>query len=429
MFGWFKFESPLTAQQRCWIDGRFAWLRQQFGEEPLRKEVVTPTREFFPDRYAATPEDAAILLDRLCGYMNVDRTRLELQLYTNPTADDVAAAFNPVLRREYALGAFAAEGGRIQIWLERTRLNEPHSVVSTLAHELGHVHLLADGRCDQSAPDHEPLTDLLAIYFGLGIFMANNALREVNWHAGGWAGWSIGRQGYMAIPEYAYALALYAHARREVRPRWAKYLRPDARAYFKIEAKLLEANTVPAGSDLTGPTESVLGQPAARELPETADVPEGEAGNSQCDVAEQDDAEGNSPTGEVEPGSDQRADSHFTQGSLYAAEGEHELAVSDDKSPPEATYSARPVHHRRSLEPGNRARCSSPSRVRSRPTKHLLPVPVPVFFVISTLSLRQGQQCRVVACAKPFHKLWVNRHRMKHEQVLGHNEVEVAHWL
>ena len=72
------------------------------------------------------------------------------------------------------------------IWLEQTRLDEPDAVVSTLAHELGHVHLLADGRCDQNTPDHEPLTDLLTVYFGLGVFMANNAIREINWRSGGW---------------------------------------------------------------------------------------------------------------------------------------------------------------------------------------------------------------------------------------------------
>jgi tetratricopeptide (TPR) repeat protein len=157
--------------------------------------------------------------------------------------------------------------------------------------------------------------------------MANNALREVNWRAGNWEGWSLSRQGYLAIPEFAYALAVYARARGEVRPGWAKYLRPDARAYFKIESKVLAAGRVPAGSDRTGPTELMLGQPAARELPDKADVPEDEAGHSKWDAAEQDDAEDNSATGEVEPQSDQSADSHFTQGSLYAAQGEHELAV------------------------------------------------------------------------------------------------------
>jgi hypothetical protein len=189
--------------------------------------MVTPTNEFFPDRYRATEDDAAVLLDRLCGYMSVDRSRIDLQLYTSRSADAVGTAFNPLLRRQYALGAFQEEAGRIVIWLEKTRLDEPHSVVSTLAHELGHVLLLADRRCDPNTPDHEPLTDLLAVYSGLGIFMANNALREVNWRSGGCSGWSLGRQGYMTMPEYAYALALYAHARGEHRPRWAKYLRPD----------------------------------------------------------------------------------------------------------------------------------------------------------------------------------------------------------
>lgn len=132
MFGWFELKSPLTAEQRRWIETRFAWLRKEFGEERLRGVVVTPTHEFFPDRYCATEEDTTVLLDRLCGYMDVDRSRIDLQLYTSPSADDVVTAFNPLLRREFALGAFQQEDGRIVIWLEKTRLDEPHSVVSTL---------------------------------------------------------------------------------------------------------------------------------------------------------------------------------------------------------------------------------------------------------------------------------------------------------
>jgi hypothetical protein len=45
-------------------------------------------------------------------------------------------------------GNFQEMRGRIVVWLEKTTHSEPHSVVSTLAHELGHVQLLADGRCD-----------------------------------------------------------------------------------------------------------------------------------------------------------------------------------------------------------------------------------------------------------------------------------------
>ena len=224
-------------------------------------------------------------------------------------------------------GAYEAEKGRIVIWLEKTRLDEPHSVVSTLAHELGHVLLLADGRCDQNTPDHEPLTDLLAVYFGLGVFMANNALREVNWRSGGWSGWSLGRRGYLRIPDFAYALALYAHARGEHRPQWAKYLRPDVRALFKTESKHLAAGTIPPfdGPDPDGTTlddeTDTREQPPERENVEIADrQPEPDTDDEQPE--------------EDEPSSDEprswsakSADLFFTKATLYAAGGKHRRAL------------------------------------------------------------------------------------------------------
>jgi hypothetical protein len=108
----------------------------------------------------------------------VDRARIDLRFYESPSADVVAAAFNPVLHREYALGAYQELDGRIDIWLETTSLREPASVVATLAHELGHVHLLADGHCDATTEDHEPLTDLLVVYFGMGLFVASCELSQ-----------------------------------------------------------------------------------------------------------------------------------------------------------------------------------------------------------------------------------------------------------
>jgi tetratricopeptide (TPR) repeat protein len=329
MFGWFESESPLTAEQRRWIEERFTWLRKEFGEERLRGVVVTPTEQFFPDRYAPTAEGAATLLDRLCSYMGVERARIDLELYTSPSADDVATAFNPMLRREYALGAFQEERGRIVMWLERSRLCEPHSVVSTLAHELGHVHLLADGRCDPNTPDHEPLTDLLAVYFGLGVFVANNAIREVNWRSGNWEGWSMARQGYLSIAEYAYALALYARSRGEHRPRWAKFLRPDVRGLFKTESKHLAAGGSPSGSGHSGPTTTMIDRAATCEQPHTAEVPDIDHHDpeSGVDVDDQTEAEDSSATAESDAPTDQSADNYFTLGAMYAAEGELEQAV------------------------------------------------------------------------------------------------------
>ncbi len=326
MFGWFELKSPLTIEQRQWIDDRFAWLRQEFGDDRMSAPVVTPTDEFFPGRYSPSAEGAAMLLDRLCTYMSVDRNRLDLQLYTSPSADPVPAAFNPTLRRDYALGAFEEHEGRITIWLEQSRLDEPHAVVSTLAHELGHVHLLADKRCDPSTPDHEPLTDLLTVYFGLGVFTANNAIREVNWRSGNVEGWNLSRQGYMNIAEHAYALALYARARGEQQPRWAKHLRPDLRGLLKTELKRLASIGMPSRST-TAPASSLVEQPGTVERPAPPEEVETVDHSSEQTV-------------DVEPGEDEikvieesgletarTADGYFTQGTLHASQGEHQLAV------------------------------------------------------------------------------------------------------
>lgn len=245
MFGWFEPKTPLTSDQRHWINTRFQWLRDHFGNKPLLQPVVTPSDDFFPERYLPTDEGALTLLRRLCTYMNIYQAPVELYFYQDPNADEVAAAFRPYLNRSYALGTYQQDQEAIRITLEVSHLHEPKSVVATLAHELGHVHLLGDGRCDPNQPDHEPLTDLLTVYFGLGIFSANNSIRESYWTIGNISGWSMARCGYMTMPEYAYALALYAQARDEFKPKWARYLRKDAQALLKLELKHLRAGTIP----------------------------------------------------------------------------------------------------------------------------------------------------------------------------------------
>lgn len=258
---WFTVESPLTEEQRAWIDGRFEWLRNAFGDGPLHVPTVTPSDDHFPERYTASPEDAERLLSRLCEHMSVDRNRLDFQLYISENADDVVAAFRSSRAHQgYALGVFEQTESRINIWLEGSRLNDATTVVSTLAHELGHVLLLADGRCSHEAPDHEPLTDLLTVFFGLGIFTANSTIRSVNWRYGNWEGWSIARQGYLTMPEVAYALALYCHARGEMPPAWQRFLRSDMRALLRYELGRLqiepsEQANMPADDDAIDSTE------------------------------------------------------------------------------------------------------------------------------------------------------------------------------
>ena len=113
------------------------------------------------------------------------------------------------------------------------------SLVATAAHELCHVHLLGDGRVPRDEEDHEPLTDLLTVCLGLGIFGANAAVRDSTWADGRMHGWSVSRAGYLQQPTWAYALALFAHYRDERRAAWAKHLRTDVRSAYRAAERYL----------------------------------------------------------------------------------------------------------------------------------------------------------------------------------------------
>ena len=175
------------------------------------------------------------MLDRVCDYMEIEPDTVELSLYEDR---------NPVYEGEWrhgAAGLYHKEADKFRVWVEVSGLNDPMALVGTLAHELGHVHLLGHGRIADDVEDHEPLTDLLTVFFGMGLFTANSVIRENYWNAGGISGWSMGRRGYLTMPQYGYAFALFAWARGEGNPTWEKHLRLDVRTAFDAALRFLES--------------------------------------------------------------------------------------------------------------------------------------------------------------------------------------------
>lgn len=133
------------------------------------------------------------------------------------------------------------EGGVAVIGLDRSESADPSYLTAIIAHELGHVRLLAERRISAGRRDHERLTDLLTVYFGFGIFSANAALDYAE-AARSWSVHPLGeldertlnaarnhgyrRLGCLSEHEFGYTLACYCWLREErEEPRWG--LPPD----------------------------------------------------------------------------------------------------------------------------------------------------------------------------------------------------------
>ncbi len=115
-------------------------------------------------------------------------------------------------------------------------------LVATAAHELGHVILLGGNLMSRDTSDHEPMTDLLTIFLGLGIFTANSAAQFKQFQSDRKIGWSMQRLGYLPEPVFGYALAKFAVERSEKKPAWARHLSANVRADFKNSTRWLDEN-------------------------------------------------------------------------------------------------------------------------------------------------------------------------------------------
>ncbi len=181
------------------------------------------------------------MLRRLCKYMSIDPERLKLEFYSE--SDDNFLKNYPLEYQSQwsgAAGHYRISKGKQIIAIETAQLLDTTALVATLAHELGHAILLGENRISPDEPDHEPLTDLLTVYYGLGIFTANSAFKFSQWDAGGRHGWQAKTLGYLSEEMFGYALALFARVRGESHPEWSHHLEGSVSSYFKTSHKHLE---------------------------------------------------------------------------------------------------------------------------------------------------------------------------------------------
>lgn len=87
MFGFFT-KLPISDDERQWVDQGFERLEKLLGRSRmLGSQVVTPTAEDFPDVYDETHAAADLMFRRVCSYMQVDRRRIDLEIFPDETEE------------------------------------------------------------------------------------------------------------------------------------------------------------------------------------------------------------------------------------------------------------------------------------------------------------------------------------------------------
>ena len=222
---------PCDPAAKEWVEERLAWLAEEFDDHAFNgRRIVLPSPEFFPDPYDGSKKAARTLLDQVCEYMDVVPDLVELRFTSNGSR--VGFVTEDGYDAGYAAGTYHDNYRKHVVTLDTDGLIDPMGLVGTMAHELGHVKLMGEGRIMSDEFDNELLADLTTVHFGLGLFTANKPAHFMP-TKNRWPESTLFKPEYMTPPMYGWALAQLAWFRGEQNPAWAKHLKFHARGEVK----------------------------------------------------------------------------------------------------------------------------------------------------------------------------------------------------
>ena len=205
------------------------------------KKVLLPTKDDFPFDIVPSEQTAHYFLEKIALQMDIDYNKIKLIFFDEEQHIIGDNSIQPISiisesNTNYA-GAYygSNESGEYVISLNKAQMNYPENIIATIAHELSHI-ILSDIKKVEVYDEY--LTDLLIVFFGIGVFGANSAFNFFkNFYK-----WGYNKQGYLNEKEWIYALALFSTIRQELTPEWSKYLKPHIKKELVTSIKFIQSS-------------------------------------------------------------------------------------------------------------------------------------------------------------------------------------------
>jgi len=236
-----KIYEPLDYEKRKYFENNMLWLLDTFPVPTLdQRKVFLPIEQDFPFQWTSSKDDVLELLKIIAENMQIQSNDVEVDFYREGLVE-LNSGMSPIFLENDpdtpgTAGLYHGKNkrGKYEVSINSNYLDNPISIVATIAHELCHIKLLGENKV---AENDEHLTDLATVFFGFGIFTANASLQfrqQIDrWSYGG---------GYLKYDEWAYALALFAFLRYEDKPEWSKYLTPSIKQELKKNLAYMVGN-------------------------------------------------------------------------------------------------------------------------------------------------------------------------------------------
>lgn len=241
MLDFFWRRCPIDQDERDWLEFRLGWLVDQFGAGHLtRCPIILPTREFFDEPYDGTMQAAQDVFGRICRYMGLNQEYVDFRIFDakREGGGEVDLFTGGYTYQSNFTPGLYHDGWQQGISIDRAHCQDHFGLIAVIAHELSHVKLKRESAIDDGVEDYEKLTDLTAVFFGFGVFLARTVERDFRLDEEG-EEVPTSKLGYLPQATVCHALATIAWVRDDLKPQWGRHLGWYAKQKFKRSVRYL----------------------------------------------------------------------------------------------------------------------------------------------------------------------------------------------
>ncbi len=225
-----------------WIEETLLALIRHYGASRFQRKIPILLADSYGDLRRGPPADFlnAVVRD-MADAARISVKGISVEVYRDENITEVLSNLGLPHSMEDADGTAGifhgfTPDGAARIAVEESGMDDDIALAGTLAHELAHVFLLGNRPAADAvwpAEDEEPVTDLMAILLGFGVYICNSNERFRAYDDGRLTGWSASRRGYLTLEEACYAQAVvHALFAQESRTYFA-HLTPNPRALLE----------------------------------------------------------------------------------------------------------------------------------------------------------------------------------------------------
>lgn len=252
MLGLLKSRPPLDEESILWMIDVFAWALRNFDAQVFQHEtiLVTPTNEHFSGAVNNANDMARLIFNYTKQYAGMSNWPLELvhedaiSTFETPQLS-LQGAGRVTIRGNNAIAITTTQADkRLIVPYSPALLRDPQVLTASYAHNMAHyLGILAQEAPPGGVENWSHVTELLAVFMGFGVIMANTAFTTKIRSCSSCSGPAIERTNFLSQYDITYALAIFSNLKGIATKDVNAQLKSTLRTFYKKSAKDVEGRT------------------------------------------------------------------------------------------------------------------------------------------------------------------------------------------